>query len=496
MPSATLESNPPKHKPWALSLRMKLTLWNTFVVLLVAVTSVVGLRFGLEWVLLKELAVALEDESYEISLAIRDVHLNNEDELAGIEATSAGHIRHGWFLQILSPDGETVLWSSHNTPPRLASAPARPDERSLNLDGGQFRVAYERVRDADHPGYWLRVGTSTEYIDRDIALLTRILLPLVLGIFALSTIGGYFLAVRATKPLQRIIAKAKELKPAQLDERLPLFGTEDELDQLSREINHFLDQIANHLERNREFVANAAHELRSPVAAMATSIEVMLNRKRTPQEYEELLETIYSECQQLTYLVNRLLVIAEIETQHGLDASELPVVAWHEKVQQSVEILGGVAEEKGVELKVQLVPVYVHGEPARLRQIINNLLDNAIKFTPPGGRVTVRLTQQRDQAMSILEVTDTGIGISLKDQTRIFDRFYQVDTARHRETIVHGTGLGLSICASVVELYGGEIQVRSQPGEGTTFQVRLPSCQPSANLSAGSIQASLPATAP
>jgi signal transduction histidine kinase len=491
-----LERNPPKTKPLALSLRMKLTLWNTFVVLLVAVSSVMGLRFGLEWVLLKELAVALEDESYEISLAIREVHLNNEDELAGIEATSAGHIRHGWFLQILSPDGETVLWSSRGTPPQLEFARAQPDDRTLDLDGDQFRLAYERVRDADHPGYWLRVGASTAYIDRDIALLTRILLPLMIGIFVLSTVGGYFLAVRATKPLQRIIAKAKEIKPARLNERLPIFGTEDELDQLSREINHFLDQIADHLERNREFVANAAHELRSPVAAMATSIEVMLNRKRSTHDYEELLETIYGECQQLTFLVNRLLVLAEIETQQGQDASKLPVVPWHEKVQQSVEILSGVAEEKGVDLEIDLVPVYVHGEPTRLRQIINNLLDNAIKFTPSGGRVTVRLSRLPDPAWSLLEVRDTGIGISLKDQVRIFDRFYQVDTARQRDTIVHGTGLGLSICASVVELYGGEIQVHSRPGEGTTFQVRLPTCKPEVDASAVSPQATLPSSAP
>ncbi len=398
----------------ALTLTVKLTLWNTLVVLLVAIVALVSVREGLRLMLVKELESALEAEAYEIALSASHSPNSSQKLFDQLGETSAGHIRRGWFLQLFNGDQSQLLWSSSNTHKQFLSSPFALGEKTIEIEGQRYRLAESEVMSGNLAAYHVRVGTPLDFVQEDIDNVTRILLPVLVGVFLLAPLGGYILARRAIHPLQKIIAASRGLHPDRLEERLPLRNTGDELDQLSIEINQFLDQIAAYLARNREFVANAAHELRSPITALMTSVEVALNRPRNETEYEEILSTVQDECRHLALLANQLLLLAESDA--GLLAPHATQVRLDQIVRTAVDMFTGVAEEKGVQLRLEVSPeTYIMGDALRLRQVVNNLLDNALKFTPTGGSIAVRLKEavaSAEQPATVrLEVEDSGIGI-------------------------------------------------------------------------------------
>jgi signal transduction histidine kinase len=226
-----------------------------------------------------------------------------------------------------------------------------------------------------------------------------------------------------------------------------------------------------HLTRQRDFVANAAHELRSPLTAVRTAVEVALQRDRSAGEYQDLLADVAEEATALSGLVNQLLLLAEGDAERLKPGGN--VVPLTDLATRAVDMFQGVADQRGVTLAVTGAdPVAVRGDAAHVRQVIHNLLDNAIKFTPAGGRVEVEV---RATAVSaVVSVRDTGIGIALADLPHVCDRFFQADRARARDDEARGTGLGLSICQTIVTAYGGRLAMESEPGRGTTVTVELP----------------------
>lgn len=455
----------------ARSLRMRLTFWNTAVVLLAVVLALFGVRDGLRVSLVRETDQLLLDEADEVGLAVKQLHPDLVAIEQQMDRTAVGHQELGWFLQLVDEQGET-FFSSVNTPDAMLHLEL-PSSGPTVTALGQFRVAQRRLEGPDMPGFAVRVGTSIDFIERDVARLTRLLVPLGLVLTLLSPLGGYWLATRATSPLANVLTTARRLRPSNLGERLPLRGTGDELDQLSVTINRFLDRIATYVRQQREFVDNAAHELRSPLAAIQGSVDVALNSDRSVEEYKELLYSVIDECSELRLLVNHLLLLTE--SDNGTDEIGTETVAFDEVVGRSLEMFRGAAEERNIELDAGvLCPAPVRGQAVRLRQVVNNLLENALKFTPTGGRVRVLLARAGDDNIA-LTIADSGIGLSAEDLPHIFERFYQADRARQRNaTSVRGHGLGLSICQAVVQAHGGTIEVKSVVGQGTTFRVGLP----------------------
>ncbi len=291
----------------------------------------------------------------------------------------------------------------------------------------------------------------------------------------IAPVGGYLLARRATRPIAHIISTTGRLDASHLDERLPLRGTRDELDRLSQTINSFLDRIAAYLRQSREFTANAAHELRSPLTALQSTLEITLNTDRSIEEYKEVLAVLLEECGHMRLLAHQLLVLAEGDA--GRLCLHSQTLRLDQIIVRSRDMFQVVAEAAGVEMSVRrLEAALVRGDGDRLWQVVNNLLDNAIKFTPAGGRIALDFRLDDAHRQGILEVSDTGSGIDPHDLPHVFDRFYQGDKARRRETTSRGLGLGLSICQAVVAAHNGSIEVASAPGRGTTFTVRLPDC--------------------
>jgi signal transduction histidine kinase len=382
-----------------------------------------------------------------------------------------GHEHRQLFVQVLDPQGNDV-WSSIHTPEAVAEKPTFTDDpRPRTIEG--FRVVQRKLSFQGLPAYTIRVGSSLAYVAEDIAKLTQLMLLVGGGLLVAAPLGGYWLAGRATQPLSEIISTAARLRPLQLNERLPLRHTGDELDQLSDTINGLVNRIAAYLERNREFTANAAHELRSPLAAIRSAVEVALNAPRTPQEYHELLCEIVEQIGELSLLVNQLLLLAENDSAESPWCST--PVRLDPLVERAVEMFHGVAEEQDINLSLEsAAPVIVSGDAARLREVVNNLIDNSLKFTSAGGAVQVALQYDSVSQQAVLRVSDTGIGIDPEDLPHIFERFYRGDRSRARESQTRGNGLGLSICQSIVTAHGGRIDVQSTLGRGSEFLVRLP----------------------
>lgn len=448
------------------TLRVRLTLWNTAVVLLVVGLTLFGVHEGLRIALRHEADELLREDMEAVSLT-----LSQNDEGSAfrqLRRTVQAHHGRGMFVQVFDRD-RRLRWASAGTPD-IDLPPLRGDKPS-QVTRGKYRVMQARINTPTLPGGTVCLGMIPEFDEAELGRLTHILWLAGIVVLVVAPLGGYLLAGRATRPLARIMDTTARLHPAQLSERLPLRGSGDELDRLSGTINGFLDRIAAYIAQNREFTANAAHELRSPLAAIQSSLEVALNIERSSEEYKEILAVVLEECGSLANLINQLLLLAES------DAGRLPwdpePVHLDRILSKTVEMFQGFAEASGIVLECDrdhLPTALVQGNANRLRQVINNLVDNAIKFTGPGGKVVIDLREEGGDL--VLSVRDTGPGIAAEDLPHIFERFRRGDKSRTRT--VRGSGLGLAICRSIIVNHGGQIAVESKLGSGSTFVVRLP----------------------
>lgn len=396
------------------------------------------------------------------------------DELHKIlERRAKSRVNLGWFIRVVDAGGG-VIYENKELLDIAFPGPGSSDKPHESGDYRWVDVPYfpSTDRAKSRPAFWVQTGRSREPIVEDVNLINRTLFLRGLFVILLAPLGGYWLARQVTGPIANIIVTASRLQPKQLNERLPIRGTNDELDRVSATINGMLDRIADYIEKNRAFVANAAHELRSPLAAIRSSAEVALNRSRTPEEYATVLTDMIEETGRLSSMVNRLLLLAESDA--GRAAPTLGQVSRIDKVvRESIEMFQAVAEARGIDLKHELLPpLLVLGEEASLRHVVRNLIDNAIKFTPAGKRIILRLSGDNDSAY--LAVEDEGCGIEPADLPRVFERFFRGDRSRHRDDARAGSGLGLSICHAIVTGLGGEIRVTSELGKGSVFHVSLP----------------------
>lgn len=315
------------------------------------------------------------------------------------------------------------------------------------------------------------------------AQLPRLAVSLALSsvlILLLAFGGGYWLADRAMKPVQTIVNTARRISESDLSQRLNL-NRDDELGELAHTFDQMLDRLQTAFERQRQFTADASHELRSPLALIELESNRALERPRTLKEYEQALRLIQSENEWMSRLVNELLLLARMDAgktvmhTERLDLSEIVV--------DVTERLNTLAQARGVVLETgSLDESYVRADRVYLAQLLTNLVENAIKYTQNNdSRVLVESTNQvlGDQHWSLIRVTDNGPGIPEEHLPYIFDRFYRMDEARSREDDeadgqISGSGLGLAIAKSIAEAYGGKIDVQNLALQGAAFTVWLP----------------------
>lgn len=470
------------------TLRFRLTVWNVVVIVLTAVATLIGVRHGVRLAILHEMDQILIEDLYEIEYKLADAGTTVTDVKSVIQTSqpsstqqllddlnrkARGHEHHGWFVQ-LRDETNRLLWASEKSPTNLPTKDDIQNFQPRTLD--TFRLVQNRETTGGFSPLIVRVGSSTDFLERDMNRIDSLVAMATLVVLLIAPPVGYWLSGRATRPIGNINRTAARLRPNHMEERLPIRKTNDEIDQLARTINSMLDRIADYLAQRRDFLANSAHELRSPVAAIRSTAEVALGSERTAEEYQNLLLDVIEECDSLEALVNQLLLLAETENlslqSHGMPVN-LSLL-----VERARDMFQAAADSRDIEFETSIQPdLIVTGHEHHLRQVLNNLIDNALKFTPPGREVRIDLHTEGDQVVLIVE--DTGLGIPADDLPRIFERFFRGDRAHSRDIEIRGTGLGLSICQGIVEAHRGEISVTSEVGAGTKFTILLPRCRES-----------------
>jgi heavy metal sensor kinase len=292
--------------------------------------------------------------------------------------------------------------------------------------------------------------------------------PLVL---LLASAGGYFLARKSLAPIASMNNQTQHISAENLSARLDVSNTRDELGHLAATINDLLARLESSFQEQQRFIADASHELRTPLAVLRGETEVALGKTRRVEEYQQSLSLIQDEAERLSRIVEDLFILARqpINTRAVLNQER---VSLNDAVRDCARAAQVLALRKGVRLKLEndSPSIALQGDEELIKRMILNLLDNAVKYTPAGGEISLALGRQNGHAEIV--VRDTGIGIPERDQPRVFDRFFRVDKARARA--MGGAGLGLSIAQWIVEVHGGEISVASAPGHGSTFTVVLP----------------------
>jgi heavy metal sensor kinase len=352
-------------------------------------------------------------------------------------------------------------------PPSLPwpSTAARRSDRTIK---DQLLMIAVTVVQTESGRYLIELGNSYAPIA---ALQQRllVLLGLMLPILVVCAAGGGYLLVSwALRPVDQMSRRAEQMSVRNLEARLPVLPTGDALQRLSIALNRMLSRLHESVQTSRRFLADASHELRTPLTVIKGELQEIVAAQWVHGELRERIGSVLEEVARLEHLVSGLLALSRLDA--GEASQEWVDVDLGELAASTAEQMRLMAEDRGIQLRVEgLEPLLVRGDRSRLKQIVVNLLDNAIRFTPRGGSVCLRSVQ--DGSWCSLEIHDTGIGIPTAALPRVFDRFYRVDEARSRDD--GGAGLGLSIAKSIASAHGAILEVDSQPGRGSCFGLRL-----------------------
>ena len=459
------------------SIRTRLTLWYTGLLLVILVV-IGGVAYHvLAWSLLQDVDASL----VAVAHVVANTDYARREAFAAFAHDALGEILppelYEKFFQFLDPQGQP---GSRSPSLRNRSLPLSPRARANAARGGRTfetiaLAGHERVRlltlpiaEAGRPMSLIQVGMALDRVEGALARYRQIVLALVPVGVGLAAVGGAFIARAALAPVDEISRRARRITAEDLAQRLPLRGADDELDYLAETLNGMLARLEETFGQMRRFAADAAHELRTPLTALKGSVEVALRAPRREEEYRRVLGAELEEIDRLIRLAEDLLTLSRASAGSGVPAQPVdlePVVL------EAFELGARLAQGTGVSVILgAMTRASAMGDAAALRRALVNLVENAVKYTPAGGTVTLSLARAGGEAL--VSVADTGIGIDPADAPRIFQPFVRLDAARSRET--GGSGLGLAIARSIALAHGGRIEVESAPKAGSRFTLRLP----------------------
>ena len=467
-----------------MPLRVRLTLWYGTALALVLIIFSVVLYAITARSLRDTVDESLEDTAMTAVRSLEErgfLPLINEEELLSQfpELT-----RIDKFFQIFSPSGTITIRSpnikQHEVPlsrtaldaafagQRIFESAKYPKEPPLRLISVPIMYRGNLL-------YIVQVGTSMESVGET---LQRFLVLLVVAIpiaLAVSLAGGWFLAGRALRPVDKITLAAQRIAAGDLSQRLSMPAAHDEIGRLAATFNNMIGRLDTSFRQIRQFTSDASHELRTPLTVMKGETDLVLRRPRSLDDYKSVLESNLEEIDRMTRIVDELLFLSRADMGE-VRVESLPVAmeSLVEDIHRQAKLL---AQDRNIEVLLGTVmPVVVQGDDLRLRELLLNLVENAMKYSHPGGKVEISLLNDGREAR--LSVTDYGIGIAPADHKKIFQRFFRTDVARGHTK--KGTGLGLAICAWIAELHKGRIEVKSDLGQGSAFTVVLPLAHPTA----------------
>ncbi|HLK20416.1 MAG TPA: ATP-binding protein, partial [Bryobacteraceae bacterium] len=371
----------------------------------------------------------------------------------------------GNLMTIVDSRGHTL--SASKTVKMTAGASGMFDVQAL--PSGRFRTL---VTEASLHGEKYRVLVAAP-MDATEATLRRVRLFLLLaapGVLLLAALGGYWISGRALAPVDEITRAARVIGIQNLSQRLVVPNTGDEIQRLSETWNDMLARLEGAVKRLSQFTADASHELRTPIALIRTTAELTLRRDRPAETYREALRQVVAESERTTRLVEDLLLLARSDA--GLPSLPLERMELTPLVKDVCQQGRVLAEARQLQISAEIPdePVYVEANDPALRRMLLLLLDNAVKYTPSGGRITMSV--DRGPSGATVAVRDTGIGIPETALPHVFERFYRVDESRNRDA--GGTGLGLSIAKWIAERHHASLEAESVVGEGSVFRIKFP----------------------
>ncbi|HTY87482.1 MAG TPA: ATP-binding protein [Candidatus Acidoferrum sp.] len=461
------------------SIRFRLVMWYAGLLAGVFFLLVVLLYFNLRHFLENDQRASEARRARQITQALL-VHVKQTGE-----AYVASQVKdwfepeiNGRFIRITRADGGVIYESgppkdgSFNPQEVPALTPSAQAEfsRKLALSGGKtMLVSALNFQSSDHIGYRVEFG---ELLDPVEAMLNHLFLQLAWGLpiaVLAVAVGGYLLVQRALQPVAQITCSAEQISQHNLSERLPVTRTGDELERLSHSLNRMIGRLDDAFQNSKRFVADASHELRTPLTILRGELEDLAENQRLDPDLRSRLGSLLEEVERLGKIVEQLFALSHLdagEAQTEWARFDLATLA-----KTTAEQMSLLAEDKGLHIVCHADrKVPVEGDRSRLKQVVVNLLDNAIKYTPVHG--TVQLNVRTINGHALLEVADDGIGIPPDALPHVFERFYRADPSRSGDS--GSAGLGLAIVKSICTAHGAEVEVQSTVGGGSRFQVRLP----------------------
>jgi two-component system OmpR family sensor kinase len=441
------------------SLRARLLVWYTLILAVVIATFAATLCYLFWRSLVADVDQGLQASAAGLVQGLRPTASGDFDlvlpgeyrQVDGITAAAAT------YYAVWNREGELIDRSPGDFPLTAPPAPGiatRQGHRELTTGGANGAVVL--------------VGRDLADTRRDVLAFAGTAAAGGLIALVVSLLGGWFLAGRALAPVARISQAAAAMTAGDLTARIAIERTENELEQVALALNQAFDRLHQAVENERRFTADASHELRTPLATISAEIEWALARPRTADEYRRCLDTAQRAADRMRRVVERLLTLAHADA--GAAALQRAPVGLGPVVNDAVGIVKPLAEQKRVTIETRLDAAMVVGDRDRLTDLATNLVSNAIRYNRDGGRVSVEVWPDGDDAC--LRVADTGTGISAEDLPRVFERFFRADRARTSDS--GGAGLGLAIAKWIVEAHGGRIACTSTAGHGTEVLVRLP----------------------
>ncbi len=454
------------------TLSFKLTLWYAGIFMFTSLSALSVYYYRISAITLERTDDELVEQIGDFSALLAEHH--RDEAIQAMIADAQSEDQHKMFFRLLSLDGNVIASTDLQSWKSLEI----PDSQIATLLNNQTIIRETRIVPEQlykvrmvygflDPATIMQIGLSLEDNEEYLHVFRDLILLLMIPFFILATIVGWFLARKALMGVEEVSQTASEIANGALGRRVEVKKRSAEIDKLARVFNLMLDRLQEMMKVMQEMTDNIAHDLRSPLTRIRGIAEMTLIGKKTSVDYEEMAASTVEECDNLIDIINTMLDISEAEA--GLGDLTIEKIDLKKLILAACEFFQPIADEKNIRIRTHLPEkIDINADKNKLQRIVTNLLENAIKYTPPDGLVTISVLNSGDEVKIVFE--DTGIGIPEKDMPYIFDRFFRGDKSRTRA----GIGLGLSMVKAFTKALKGTVMVSSALNRGSTFTLIIP----------------------